>query len=101
MPSYQKLALNCNFRWRYKRSKFDSIPYKSFKICSGSFNSVWNQLKIREIYMGQYQTFILYITAGNRPFYSSLLGDLAFDDSEAKGDLALIQTSLLLSCKST
>ena len=27
--------------------------------------SVWNQLKIREIYMGQYQTFILYISAGN------------------------------------
>ena len=27
--------------------------------------SVWNQLKIREIYMGQYQTFILYILAGN------------------------------------
>ena len=27
--------------------------------------SVWNQFKIREIYMGQYQTFILYILAGN------------------------------------
>ena len=38
MPSYQKLALNCNFRWRYKGSKFDSIPYKPFKICSGSFS---------------------------------------------------------------
>ena len=31
MPSYQKLALNCNSRWRYKGSKFDSIPYKPFK----------------------------------------------------------------------
>ena len=37
MPSSQKLALNCNFRWRYKESKFDSIPYKPFKICSSSF----------------------------------------------------------------
>ena len=27
--------------------------------------SVWNQLKIREIYLGQYQTFIPYILAGN------------------------------------
>ena len=26
--------------------------------------SVWNQLKIREICMGQYQTFILYISSG-------------------------------------
>ena len=60
MPSNQKLALNCNSRWRYKGSKFDSIPYKPFKI-----PSVWNQLKIREIYMGQYQTFILYISAEN------------------------------------
>ena len=32
MPSYQKLALNCNSRWTYKGSKFDSIPYKPFKI---------------------------------------------------------------------
>ena len=24
IPSYQKLALNCNSRWRYKGSKFDS-----------------------------------------------------------------------------
>ena len=37
MPSYQKLAQICNSRWRYKGSKFDSIPYKPFKICSGSF----------------------------------------------------------------
>ena len=35
------------------RSKFALVP------------SVWNQLKIRETYMGQYQTFILYILAGN------------------------------------
>ena len=41
----QILAKNCNSRWRYRGSKFDSIPYKP-----------WNQLKIREIYMGQYQT---------------------------------------------
>ena len=38
MPSHQKLALNCNSRWRYKGSKFDSIPYKPLKICSGSFS---------------------------------------------------------------
>ena len=64
MPSYQKLALNCNSRWRYKGSKFDSIPYKPFKIWSGSF-SLEPAQKITEIYMGQYQTFILYISAGN------------------------------------
>ena len=38
MPSHQKLVLNCNSRWRYKGSKFDRIPYKPFKICSGSFS---------------------------------------------------------------
>ena len=38
MPSYQKLALKYNSRGRYKGSKFDSIPYKPFKICSGSFS---------------------------------------------------------------
>ena len=27
--------------------------------------SVWNRLKLREIYMGQFQTLILYISAGN------------------------------------
>ena len=27
------IALNCSFRWRYEGSKFDSIPYKPFKIC--------------------------------------------------------------------
>ena len=63
MPSSQKLALNCNSRRRYKGqsliashtspSKFVPVP------------SVWNRLKIREICMGQYQTFILYISAGN------------------------------------
>ena len=38
MPSSQKLALNCNSQWRYKGSKFKSIPYKPSKICSGSFS---------------------------------------------------------------
>ena len=56
MPSHQKLALNWFSGWRYKGSKFDSIPYKPFKICYGSFNSVWNQLK-KKIYMGQYKNF--------------------------------------------
>ena len=36
-----------------KPSKFVPVP------------SVWNRLKIREIYMGQYQTFTLNISAGN------------------------------------
>ena len=58
MPLSQKLALNCNSRWRFKGSKFDSIPFVPVP-------SVWNRLKIREIYMGQYQTFILNISAGN------------------------------------
>ena len=35
----------------------------------------------------------------NRPFYSCVLSCLAMDASEAGGDLALIQTSLLFSCK--
>ena len=35
----------------------------------------------------------------NRPFYSCVLSYLAMNASEAGGDLALIQTSLLFSCK--
>jgi len=38
MPTYPKLALNCGSRWRCGGSKFDGIPYKPFKICSGSFS---------------------------------------------------------------
>ena len=38
MPSSQKLALNCNSQWRHKGLKFDSIPYKPFKICFSSFS---------------------------------------------------------------
>ena len=66
MPTSQKLALNCNSRWRYKRSKFEIIPYKPFKICFSSFsleptqNNFESVLIIREIYMGQYNTFIRY-----------------------------------------
>ena len=49
-----RLALNCNSRWRHKGSKFDSIPYKPFKICSGSFSSepaqnqrfIWGSIKL-------------------------------------------------------
>ena len=35
----------------------------------------------------------------NRPFYSCVLSYLAINASEAGGDLTLIQTSLLFSCK--
>ena len=35
----------------------------------------------------------------NRPFYSCVLSYLAMNASEAGVDLALIQTSLLFSCK--
>ena len=35
----------------------------------------------------------------NRPFYSCVLSYLAMNASEAGGDHALIQTSLLFSCK--
>ena len=35
----------------------------------------------------------------NRPFYSCVLSCLARNASEAGGDLVLIQTSLLFSCK--
>ena len=37
--------------------------------------------------------------ASNRPFYSCVLSYLAMNASEAGDDLALIQTSLLFSCK--
>ena len=36
---------------------------------------------------------------GNRPFYICVLSYLAINASEAGGDIALIQTSLLFSCK--
>ena len=39
------------------------------------------------------------ITLLNRPFYSCELSYLAMNASEAGGDLVLIQTSLLFSCK--
>ena len=35
----------------------------------------------------------------NRPFYSCVVSYLAMNASEAGGDLVLIQTSLLFSCK--
>ena len=35
----------------------------------------------------------------NKPFYSCVLSYLAMNASKAGGDLALIQTSLLFSCK--
>ena len=38
-------------------------------------------------------------TTYNRPFYSCVLSYLAMIASEAGGDLALIQTSQLFSCK--
>ena len=37
--------------------------------------------------------------AENRPFYSCVLSYLAMNAGEAGGDLALIQTSRLFSCK--
>ena len=59
MPSYQKLALNCNYKDQSLIASHTN-PLKFVLV-----PSVWNQLKIREMYMGQYQTFILYISAGN------------------------------------
>ena len=48
-------------------------------------------------------TNILYVASfyccKNRPFYSRVLSYLAMNASEAGGDLALIQTCLLFSCK--
>ena len=35
----------------------------------------------------------------NRPFYSCVLSFMAMNASEARGDLALIETLLLFSCK--
>ena len=35
----------------------------------------------------------------NRPLYSCVLSDLAMNASETGGDLVLIQTPLLFSCK--
>ena len=37
--------------------------------------------------------------SSNRPFYSCVLSYLVMNAREAGGDLALIQTSLLFSCK--
>ena len=42
---------------------------------------------------------IFVINVANRPIYSCVLSCLAMDASEAGGDLALIQTSQLFSCK--
>ena len=39
------------------------------------------------------------VCAANRPFYSCVLSYLAMNASKAGVDLALIQTSLLFSCK--
>ena len=64
MPSSQKLSLNCNSRRRYKGSKFDSIRDTNLSKFV-PVPSVWNRLKIREICMEQYQTFIFYTSAGN------------------------------------
>ena len=36
---------------------------------------------------------------GNRPFYICVLSYLAINASEAGGDLAMIETSLLFPCK--
>ena len=41
----------------------------------------------------------LYLRRSIRPFYSCVLSYLAMNASEAGGDLALMQTYLLLSCK--
>ena len=60
MPSYQILALNCNSRCDQSLIASHTNPSKFVLV-----PSVWSQLKIREIYMGQYQIFILYISAGN------------------------------------
>ena len=50
-----------------------------------------------------YISFLTYITKNecNRPFYSCWPSDLALNGSEAGVDLVLIQTSLLLLCKSS
>ena len=40
-----------------------------------------------------------HVQVANRPFYSCVLSYLATNASEAGGDLALIQTSQLFSCK--
>ena len=42
---------------------------------------------------------ITYFFSMNRPFFSCVLSYLAMNASEAGGDFALIQTSLLFSCK--
>ena len=42
---------------------------------------------------------VLFVDQRNRPFYSCVLSYLATNASEAGGDLVLIQTALLFSCK--
>ena len=41
----------------------------------------------------------IFFTLINRPFYGCVLSYLTINASEAGGDLALIQTSFLFSCK--
>ena len=44
---------------------------------------------------------VVTVTFDIGPFYSCLLSDLPLNGIEAAGDLVLIQTSLLLICKSS
>ena len=46
-----------------------------------------------------YEVVLLLECCRNRPFYSCVLSYLAMNASEAGGDLALIQTFKLFSCK--
>ena len=46
-----------------------------------------------------FEFFFSSLAMSDRPFYSCLLSDLAFDWQ--RSDLTLIQTSLLLSCECT
>ena len=62
---------------------------------------IWDHLLAFQGEIIQKQAFfsLPFGTPNNRPFYSSLLSYLAMNASEAGGDLVLIQTSLLFSCK--
>ena len=58
-----------------------------------NLHKIWKHLAT-SCFAGSLQDWTL-----NRPFYSCVLSCLAMNASEAGGDLALIQTSLLFSCK--
>ena len=63
------------------------------KPCGGKYNC------LRSGHTVSWEASKILRTSANTPFYSCVLSYLAMNASETGGDLALIQTSQLFSCK--